>query len=527
MMRIHSQMQQSQSSEGETDDDSKLEKHISSSVEEEFREPQKGKRRAASKRKKRGLREEIMRARKTTATSGSMARKRKETKSQEPDSVRYSSTKNSDEELVPVASETRSCSTSASASSRSNATMPTFEGDKCREFDLDETPELLAATRKKKGSNPILPNGIGAMGTKSARTSLLQSVGLVLAREGADLAAVEETNWMTAWFSTKIDIGKEISSLVAIYPSDDTSISPTASLMWIQALIWCPDRNQNLRVFAAFMIPWWRRTPKDQRLKERGSNKSVRKPRRMRDNQRVSGHAIFSHFSFIRLYGRPDICRQTSKQDAMPPATIPTNQTTLSSITRPNRKTTADKPLLSTSKTIEEHAKGTGIKTNITSLTAARKLLSTHGLTSPTAGNMLQSISAALFEFTITANLGATHSEILRAIAYLIYEVDKDIDTENIIAKIKALIGGPIALLDEKVDTFAETLDAHKTKLENTITEVRANLQTSTEGLGKVVENVTTTTANCRHSPNSAAGSDGPKTYATAVKTNIPPPLTK
>lgn len=51
MMRIHSQMQQSQSSEGETDDDSKLEKHISSSVEEEFREPQKGKRRAASKRK--------------------------------------------------------------------------------------------------------------------------------------------------------------------------------------------------------------------------------------------------------------------------------------------------------------------------------------------------------------------------------------------------------------------------------------------------------------------------------------------
>lgn len=123
--------------------------------------------------------------------------------------MRYSSTKNSDEELVPVASETRSCSTSASASSRSNATMPTFEGDKCREFDLDETPELLAATRKKKGSNPILPNGIGAMGTKSARvianapiyclhehlqTSLLQSVGLVLAREGADLAAVEETS---------------------------------------------------------------------------------------------------------------------------------------------------------------------------------------------------------------------------------------------------------------------------------------------------------------------------------------------
>lgn len=211
----------------------------------------------------------------------------------------------------------------------------------------------------------------------------------------------------------------------------------------------------------------------------------------------------------------------------MPPATIPTNQTMLSSITRPNRKTTADKPLLSTSKTIKEHAKGMGIKTNITSLTAARKLLSTHGLTSPTAGNMLQSISAALFEFTITANLGATHSEILCAIAYLIYEVDKDIDTENIIVKIKALIGGPIALLDEKVDTFAETLDAHKTKLENTITEVQANLQTSTEGLGKVVENVTTITANCRHSPNSAAGSDGPKTYATAVKTNIPPPLTK
>ncbi|KAG1725160.1 uncharacterized protein EDB91DRAFT_1087221 [Suillus paluster] len=162
---------ESQSFKGETGDDSEdgePEEHDgSSSVEEEVRKAQKGKKHTASKEKKKIV---------------GMTTK----------SVRYSSIRVSDEELVPAASETRSRSMSgaSSRSTMSRATTPTFEEDGDGEFDHDETPESLAATQKHKGSNPKLPKKIGAMGTKSARVTA--NMGLTLTRKGADDAVVEE-----------------------------------------------------------------------------------------------------------------------------------------------------------------------------------------------------------------------------------------------------------------------------------------------------------------------------------------------
>lgn len=96
----------------------------------------------------------------------------------------------------------------------------------------------------------------------------------------------------------------------------------------------------------------------------------------------------------------------------MPPTPNPTTTTTP---TRLNQKTTTGGPLLSTSELIEEHASGNGTETDVNSLATAKKLLLTHELNMLAAGNMLQAISVAMFEFShgITANLGATHTDIL------------------------------------------------------------------------------------------------------------------
>lgn len=90
-------------------------------------------------------------------------------------SVRYSSIRVSDEELIPAASETHSCSMSGASSHSSTSmscvtTLP-FEGDGDGEFDHDETPESLAATWKHKGSNPKLPKKTGTAGMKSVRVT--------------------------------------------------------------------------------------------------------------------------------------------------------------------------------------------------------------------------------------------------------------------------------------------------------------------------------------------------------------------
>ncbi|KAG2739812.1 hypothetical protein P692DRAFT_20755281, partial [Suillus brevipes Sb2] len=189
---------------------------------------------------------------------------------------------------------------------------------------------------------------------------------------------------------------------------------------------------------------------------------------------------------------------------------------------RSSRSTTANKALLANSKSIEEHIAGTGIRTDITNSSSARKLLNTHGLTLPVAGKALKGIALALFELSGTAtNLGATNVEIMRAMAIIIHEAEKDLDMEKIIDKIDALIKGPIALLDEKVDTLAEIATTHKSTLAEVVTEVRTQLNNSSEDIGKIVESA-------KHAASSIpARSDGPLSYATITKTGIPSPLTK
>lgn len=89
---------------------------------------------------------------------------------------------------------------------------------------------------------------------------------------------------------------------------------------------------------------------------------------------------------------------------------------------------------------------------------------------------MLHSISLAMFAFSIMANLGAMHTDILRALAIMINEVNNDIDTEKIIDKMKSLMGGPVATLDEKVDVLADMMDSHKMELKKLVEKVCNNL---------------------------------------------------
>ncbi|KAG1810503.1 hypothetical protein EV424DRAFT_1349890 [Suillus variegatus] len=124
--------------------------------------------------------------------------------------------------------------------------------------------------------------------------------------------------------------------------------------------------------------------------------------------------------------------------------------------TRANRKTTASKPLLATSKTIEEHAPGIGICTAINNPATARKLLNTHGLMFLVTGKALRDISAALFKLSLVTNLGATHSEIIRALAFIVFEAYQSSDIEKVIDKIEVLMKGPLATLDMNVDKLED-----------------------------------------------------------------------
>jgi gas vesicle protein len=209
---------------------------------------------------------------------------------------------------------------------------------------------------------------------------------------------------------------------------------------------------------------------------------------------------------------------------------IPTHDSISVSATqtgRTNRKATASKPLLLTSKSIEEHAAGLDVKTDVNNLNNARKTLTTHGLNLPTAGKTLLTIATALFEYSASSNLGATHSDIIRAFAFIIYEAQKDIDTEHIMEKVKALMGGPVATLDEKVDELEDVLAKYKREMEKTVKEVRDNIQTSIEELVKAAKDTSASVSPHPLTTSDAPGSNGPRSYAAVVKTNVPPLLTK
>jgi hypothetical protein len=119
------------------------------------------------------------------------------------------------------------------------------------------------------------------------------------------------------------------------------------------------------------------------------------------------------------------------------------------------------------------------------------------------------------------------HTDIIRVLALMIHDVNSDLDTENVISTIKTFLGGPITTLDEKVDQFEDAVKAHKETTEKMIEEVCNKLDESTEKLGKIVEKVEALTANCMQTGNEVKGSDRPKTYASAAKTNIPTALSK
>ncbi|KAG2739588.1 hypothetical protein P692DRAFT_20756005 [Suillus brevipes Sb2] len=199
------------------------------------------------------------------------------------------------------------------------------------------------------------------------------------------------------------------------------------------------------------------------------------------------------------------------------------NQNVPVTATTRGRKTTANKPLLSISKEIIDHLTGSDVRSEVRDQTAARKLLLTHGLNLPVACNVIKQTAHALLEFSVTAALGATHVDILRAIAILLIEAEQNLDAAKLIEKVTSLIQGPITQLEEKAAKIAELTEAHKTALESAATELRGNLSNSSESIEKAVLNAAT--ASQDHP--TATHPEGTRTYASAVRTNAPPTLTK
>jgi len=183
--------------------------------------------------------------------------------------------------------------------------------------------------------------------------------------------------------------------------------------------------------------------------------------------------------------------------------------------------------MLSSSKTLEEHITGSGIRTDTTNIITAKKLLTTHGLDLPAAGTMLKELSQAVFEFSIAANLGALQTDILRAIAILLHEAEQSMNMATLLDRIENLIEGPIATLEENVTTLADITETHKITLESAIKEVRGQLSDSALGIDNAMENAISSFNNHIQRETQDNGSNGPKSYADATKANIPAPLTK
>jgi hypothetical protein len=190
------------------------------------------------------------------------------------------------------------------------------------------------------------------------------------------------------------------------------------------------------------------------------------------------------------------------------------------------RKMTANKPLLTISKPIEEHIDVTGIRTDITNITTAKKILTMHRLILPTAGTMLKQIATAIFEFSISAGLGSTHMEILRAFALLLHDVESSLDMTKIINRIENLIGGPLMIMAETAEELATTTERHKNAMEDTVKEVCTNLTNSIDRIDKAAKTVTTAMDHHVQAGITGIGSEGPRSYAAAAKSVIPIPLT-
>jgi hypothetical protein len=191
------------------------------------------------------------------------------------------------------------------------------------------------------------------------------------------------------------------------------------------------------------------------------------------------------------------------------------------------RKTTANKPLLTTSKTIEEHIEGMGLRMDVTNITTAKKLLATHRLVLPTAGTMLKQVALAIFEFGISAGLGSTHAEILRVIAMTLHKAERTMDMTNIISKIETFIGSPLTIMVEKAEELENLMDKHKEALEQVVKEVCTNLNDSLKGIDKATKNAANAIQSNSNIGSIPRGSEGPRSYVSVAKSTMPSSLTK
>ncbi|KAG2739613.1 hypothetical protein P692DRAFT_201873047 [Suillus brevipes Sb2] len=98
-------------------------------------------------------------------------------------------------------------------------------------------------------------------------------------------------------------------------------------------------------------------------------------------------------------------------------------------------------------------------------------------------------------------------------------EVEQTINTNQLVEKITALMGGPIATLDKKVEALSEFTDKQTTALDKAMNEVREHITESSNGLEKAIEGAIQ--AKKTETPS------GPLSYASVTKTGMPTPLTR
>jgi hypothetical protein len=192
--------------------------------------------------------------------------------------------------------------------------------------------------------------------------------------------------------------------------------------------------------------------------------------------------------------------------------TTPPLPTLLAPTTKGTRKTMTNKPLLTSSKSLEEHIAGAGTRTDITNLSTARKILSTHGLVLLASASSMKHVIQAIFKLSLTVNSRATFTEILRALGIILHEIDQSIDVNNLINKINLLVGGPLVTLNEVVETLEMTAKSQTLELVETVTKVSDQIQISTKNLEKTMENTTNQLIATNHTSQAGARSDGPKT---------------
>ena len=142
----------------------------------------------------------------------------------------------------------------------------------------------------------------------------------------------------------------------------------------------------------------------------------------------------------------------------------------------------------------------------------------------PITCNAIKQVAHTLLEFSITTILGATHSEILQAMAILLLEAEQNLNAAKLINKITELLEGPIALLEDKAELIAATTESHEAALESAMLEVRDQLYTSSEGIERAVVNATmASTQQDNEWALNVSVPEGPHTYANTVKSNTPP----